>query len=107
MTLTEIFNLDPPDDEWDLPQIEFVMFEIGSGKLYISSKIAGRVCAVQYLIDDNNIRIEYPFSDVEGKLADFLVKNRSTILEFWECGGSFMLCELVNFVENRFDDSEI
>ena len=104
MTLADIFDLPVLEDEWDLPHIEFVMFEIGSGKIYISSKIDGRMCSVRYLIDGSNICIEYPFSGVGGKLSDFLVSNRSAILEYWECGSGFMVKEYTEFVRSRFVD---
>lgn len=104
MTLADIFDLPVLEDEWDLPHIEFAMFEIGSGKLYISSKIDGRMCSVRYLIDGSNICIEYPFSTVTGKLSDFLVSNRSAILEFWQSGSLFTVSEYTEFVRSRFVD---
>lgn len=104
MTLTEIFELPVLEDEWDLPHIEFIMFEIGPGKLYISSKIEGRMCSVRYLIDGSNRCIEYPFSGVDGALSDFLVSNSSAILEFWECGSGFTVNEYTEFVRSRFTD---
>jgi hypothetical protein len=104
MTLADIFDLPVLEDEWDLPHIEFVMFEIGSGKIYISSKIDGRMCSVRYLIDGSNICIEYPFSTVTGKLSHFLVSNRSAILEFWQSGSLFTVSEYTEFVRSRFTD---
>ena len=104
MTLADIFDLPVLEDEWDLPHIEFVMFEIGSGKLYISSKIDGRMCSVRYLIDGSNICIEYPFTGVDGELSDFLVSNRSAILDFWQSGSLFTVSEYTEFVRSRFTD---
>lgn len=104
MALNEIFQLPPLEDEWDLHHIEFVMFEIGSGKLYISSKIEGRSCSVHYLLGNRNIRIEYPFSLVDCEISDFLINNRLAILEFWERGSEFTIKEYIEFVESRFVD---